>query len=228
MDKKLFSRKKFAEIAGVNPSTVSRVSHTLLKGAFYGKRIDAAHPMAQAYLARKGVDSIDLTDAVTVSADELPPEELEPVQQPSPVRVPTAKQQDARMEIEIPDVPENISHLADWTLREILHKFGTDANMVDYLKAAKSIEEIAEKRLKNAHARGELVSRSIVKNGIIDTLDGAFTRILTDGSRTIAARANAMIKSGDSVSDLEGFISAQLSTFIKPTKSKIARVLRNA
>jgi hypothetical protein len=137
-------------------------------------------------------------------------------------------QDPAPNETELREIPDNLANLADWTIRDVIHRWGTDTAFVDWLKAVKEIEMVAERRLKNAQARGELISRHVVKSGMIDTLDGAFTRMLTDGAKTIATRTHSLVKTGAGVQEIEDLVAKQLSTFIKPTKAKITRVLRNA
>ena len=46
-------RTDFAALAGVNPSAVTRACLTRLRDAVIGKRIDAAHPCAIAYVKEK-------------------------------------------------------------------------------------------------------------------------------------------------------------------------------
>lgn len=129
---------------------------------------------------------------------------------------------------QILEVPEDIQAFADMTLRELVEKFGTDVRFVDWLKATQTIEAINEKRLKNAQTRGELVSRSLVKIGIIEPIDAAHIKLLTDGAKTIARRASAMTSAGRELGEIEAFVADQISSFIKPVKSKVARALNNA
>jgi hypothetical protein len=126
------------------------------------------------------------------------------------------------------DIPEDIRKFADYTLRDLIAQFGTDVAFLDWLKATKAIEDIHEKRLKNAEKAGELISRAVVSDGLISTIDGAFTRMLTDGAKTIAVRTHSLVTTGAEVGDIEDLVSKQLTTFIRPTKSKLARVLKNA
>ena len=128
----------------------------------------------------------------------------------------------------IHDIPEDIKNFADMTLRELIQRFGTDIAFLDWLKAVKEIENINEKRLKNAQTRGELVSITLVKTGVIEHFEIAFNKLLTDGAKTIARRITAMNGAGKSVEDCEAFVADQVSSFIKPAKAKIARALRNA
>lgn len=279
---KLLSRSQFAKLAGVNPSTVTRLCSTLLQRAVAGKQIDAVHPDAVKYLADRdraqtpppatGVDplyqsAVDMcrdtgrysisglqrglgisfarakaivavmkAGGVTKENDEKPKRDLsrKPIGQ-EVVRL-TKKsealerfsQEPEPNERELREIPADLAKLADWTIRDVIHRWGTDTAFVDWLKAVKEIEMVAERRLKNAQARGELISRHVVKSGMIDTLDGAFTRMLTDGAKTIATRAHSLVKTGAGVQEIEDLVAKQLSTFIKPTKAKITRVLRNA
>jgi len=114
------------------------------------------------------------------------------------------------------------------TLRELIQRFGTDGAFVDWLKATKAIEDINEKRLKNAVTRGELVNIKLVKLGVIEHFETMFNKLLTDGAKTIARRITSMHGAGRSVEDCEAFAADQVSSFIKPAKAKIARALRNA
>lgn len=296
---KLVSRSEFARIAGVNPSTVTRLSETQLKAAVYGKRIDVAHPAAVAYLERQeraqtpaaatGLDPL-YEDAVAwcsesgryapsaiqralrigynracgilqmMTAAGLVPEKDKPATPPSSVTkarpepvtfttdgdgnaviridtdapkprgqaaVKAAKKAAAADEI-VFEVPEDIQAFADMTLRELVEKFGTDARFVDWLKATQTIEAINEKRLKNAQTKGELVSRQLVKVGVIEPIDSAHIKLLTDGAKTIARRATAMHDAGRELEEIEKFVADQITSFIRPVKAKVARALKDA
>lgn len=126
------------------------------------------------------------------------------------------------------EVPEDILSFAEMTLRQLIERFGTDTAFCDWLKATKSIEDINEKRLKNAATEGELVSRHLVKVGIIDPINEAHIRMLADGSKNIAVNMIAMHDSGSTLSDCEKFVAEQISSFIRPVKSKVSRALMNA
>lgn len=126
------------------------------------------------------------------------------------------------------EVPGDIQAFADMTLRELIEKFGTDTRFVDWLKATQTIEAINEKRLKNAVSRGELVNRNLVRVGIIEPIDAAHIKLLTDGAKTIARRASAMTAAGREPEEIEKFVADQISSFIRPVKSKVARALSNA
>lgn len=278
---KLVSRSKFSDLAGVNPSTVTRVCKTILAGAVVGKQIDVAHPDAVAYLEKQVhaatpapapgldphyqeaiesctetgrwsvsqiqrscrvgynratailetmkrlgvvpnvVDAQDFTETLTTFIEKT--KSKKPV---GAAAVKEAKKQ-AYSEERLIEIPEDIEEFADMTLRELISRFGTDVRFVDWLKATQSIEAINEKRLKNAQTKGELVSRHLVKVGIIEPIESAHIKLMTDGAKTIARRAAAMAQAGKEVAEIEAFAVDQISSFIKPVKAKVDRALRN-
>jgi len=124
------------------------------------------------------------------------------------------------------EIPEDITAFADMSLRELVTRFGTDIRFLDWLKSIKMIEDINEKRLKNAVSKGELVNRDLVKLGIIDPIDAAHIKLLTDGVKTIARRATAMHDAERPLDDVEKFVKDQITSFIRPIKSKVARTLK--
>lgn len=126
------------------------------------------------------------------------------------------------------EIPEDITAFADMSLRELVTRFGTDIRFLDWLKSIKMIEDINEKRLKNAVSKGELVGREIVKLGIIDPIDAAHIKLLTDGAKTIARRATAMHNAERSLDDIEKFVKDQITSFIRPIKAKVNRTLKDA
>ncbi len=126
------------------------------------------------------------------------------------------------------EVPEDIQAFADMTLRELIDRFGTEGRFVDWLNATQKIEAINEKRLKNATTKGTLISRDLVKFGVIDTFNAAHLRLMKDGAKSIAAGVVSKHSSGAELSEVEAFVSDILGSFIKPIKSKITRVLKDA
>lgn len=138
------------------------------------------------------------------------------------------KKRQAAQENEIIEIPDDIQSFADMTLRELIEKFGTDTRFVDWLSATQKIESINEKRLKNAQTQGELVSRALVRVGIIEPINACHIKLLTDGAKTIARRVTAMHSANRSLEDIEKFVAEQITSFIRPVKAKVARALKNA
>lgn len=144
----------------------------------------------------------------------------------------TTKKQEAMQALEsgltIHEVPEDIQAFADMTIRELIQRFGTDTAFCDWLKATKSIEDINEKRLKNAVTQGELVSRELIKVGVIEPIDACHIKLLTDGAKTISRRVMAMHSAERGLDEVEDFVKDQITSFIRPVKAKVARNLKNA
>ena len=126
------------------------------------------------------------------------------------------------------EVPEEIEAYADMTLRELISRFGTETAMIDWLKATKEIEIIHEKRLKNAQTEGKLVSRDLIKLGVIDHYEAAHIKLLTDGAKTIARRATALHAADTDIGEIERFVKDQITSFLRPVKTKVERTLKNA
>jgi len=235
MSANLIRKSAFADLVGVTPAAVTKATRVggILHAAMLGKKLDTTHPAALAYAEEHKSE-------ITVSVDGGEPIPLEefndqigvpPVINPaSTPRGHVAKNQAKKMgqfEEGSFTVPEYIGELADMTLRDLIMKFGTDVRFVDWLKATKEIEMINEKRLKNAESEGTLVSRHLVKVGILEPIDSAHIKLLTDGAKTIARRSVALHESGKNLLEVEEFIVDQISSFIRPVKAKVARALKN-
>ena len=87
---------------------------------------------------------------------------------------------------------------------------------------------IQGRRLKNAQMVGILISRDLVKVGVIEPFDEAHRRMMSDGASTIVVRVLAMAASGKSDTEMEGFVKDQVASFIKPAKQQIKRALESA
>ncbi len=194
---------------GVSPATVTRMCRDKLLPAIVGKKINMLHPTAIEYLSEKDKPKR------TVKGNES-------------VRINKKSESIDNLSQQVYDEPGDINNFIDMTLREIITRFGTDIGFVDWLKATKAIEDIHEKRLKNAVTKGDLVNRRLVKIGVIDVINGAHVKLLLDGSRTIAKRVATMQKTGESIANMESFVRDQITSFIKPVKAKITRTLKNA
>lgn len=280
MQKRLVTKSRFAKMAGVNPSTVTRISKTILKEAAEGKYIDAAHPIAIKYLEDREYAQTNSTDdgvdplyekAIAICNEKgrydkafiqrnlhigynraseifnmmddngLVSQSKEPLKKSKPAKpsvekprgqaaVKEAKKQKPPLEkIEgSVDIPKDIQEFADFTLRELIDKFGTDSRFIDWLNALQKIEAINEKRLKNAQTEGKLISRRLVKIGIIDPINGAHLKMLKDGSKSIAAGVISKHEAGSELSEVEAYVSDIMRSLIKPVKNKITRALKNA
>lgn len=124
-------------------------------------------------------------------------------------------------------IPDEIQSLAELTLRELVDRYGSASRFEKWLSSVQKIEAIEEKRLSNAETRGTLISRHLVRSAVIDPIDGVFTRLLTDGAKTIASRAHAIALGGGDVLDVRHMIDDVLQGFIKPAKRKMSNKALN-
>ena len=124
------------------------------------------------------------------------------------------------------EIPPRIVEFLEWTLREVIEKFGTDDAFVNFLKATKVIEDIEKSRIANAEKAGTLVSRKLVKVGFIDAVNSTHRRILSDGVKRIAAEVFEMCEAGQDVREAEAFVMSQIQSYIRPMKDKIAQRMK--
>lgn len=226
---KLVTKAELARIVGVTAAAITKAARNEFPKAITSKRININHVDVIKYLVRHNIEVPD-QPAPTVKK-KPPPKPMKGIQSLSSTKKHYAQAALVDSETETTTtehgIPEEISAFADMTLRELIKRFGTDMAFVDWLKATKAIEDINEKRLKNAVARGELVNRQIIKVGVFDPINETFNKLLTDCSKTISVRVKAMLASGQSTGDCEKFISDQMGSFIRPAKVRIARTLKN-
>ena len=215
----LVTRSEFARRAGVSPAAVTKAAVKRIKAACVGKRIDFNHAKAKEYIAAQS--------GTTTAKTTKPPKKKTHTRGTAAAK--EQKKQDSLDKLgdgKIHEVPADIEAFADMSLRELIRRFGTETAFMDWLKATKEIEIINEKRLKNAETMGELVSRDLIKVGIIEPIDTAHRNLLTDGAKTMSIRAIAMHKSGKSTEEIEAWISEQMTTFIRPVKAKVNRIIK--
>lgn len=216
-------------MAGVNPSTVSRILKTILDGADVGGRVDMDHPSVQKYLSDKGIDSTSPLIKAAKKSDPKTPKKGRPKRSTTSARIKSEELPESAPPPEKKSngyEKEDVTQYLDMTVNEVVFRHGTDANFLEFLKSVKEIELIEERRLKNAQTKGELVHKNLVKLGIIDPFEEAHVKMLVDGAKKIAMEGKAIIDSGGDAKELEKYISETLSSFIKPAQSKIKRAMK--
>lgn len=205
----LVSKAEFSKICGLSRSAVTQACNKSLKEAMVGQRVDMAHTLAVAYKKKA------LTPRV----------KPDPVAPKQPISASSMGEQGRLRTVDVEAT--DVTAYLDMTLRDVVARFGTDEAFKNFLSATKIIEDIHDKRLRNAEKAGELISREAVKSGLIDTINTTFIRMLSDGSKTIAVRAKASLETGETIQDIELMVADQLGSFIRPAKAKMARILRN-
>lgn len=225
----IVSKAQFARMAGVSGAAITKAVGTKrLNHAVVGKRIDASHADAVAYLDAQGRGGLDVTAPSLGSETDIISTKV-PERSPD-TRGAGVKKEKKKHEGELSpdaDLPGEIYDLLDLSFREILDRYGTEARFVDVLSAGQKVESIKSSRVKTAQSEGKLISRVLVKNGVIDVFNSAHLRLMKDGAKSIAAGAISKHSSGASATEVEAYVSDILGSFIKPIKSKIVRTLKN-
>lgn len=97
-------------------------------------------------------------------------------------------------------------------------------------KTALEIQKLAAQarhlELKNAQIEGRLIAREVVKSGIFVPIETMFVRLLSEGSKTIAAKVHPLIKGGAPVEEVEAEIRKRLTAFIRPAKAAMKKALK--
>jgi hypothetical protein len=97
-------------------------------------------------------------------------------------------------------------------------------------KTALEIQKLAAQarhlELKNGQIERRLVAREVVKNGIFVPIETMFVRLLSEGSKTIAAKVHPMIKGGAPVEEIEEEVRKRLTAFIRPAKAAMKKALQ--
>lgn len=207
MPQQLVTRSEFARMAGVSPAAVTQAcSRGELGDAMHGRRIDAAHARARAYLKRNRKNG-----RTKVAA---------------PVETPVLPAS-SDGEIHLAGVtPEDAALIADLTTREVVRRFGTMTQFRDWLDSLKRIEEIREKRIKNDEATGRLIPREPVKAYVFAAIDAVNRRLLSDAPKSIAARLDAMTKSGATLEERELVVRELIGSQLKPVRDQAMKSLR--
>lgn len=214
---KTLTHADFGRRVGVSKQAVSKAAKEgSLKEAAVGDRIDANHPAAIKYAKRP---------------------RKRPKPDPKPDSVATvAKDTDGEPtngagshgDTMITDSGLDISRYADFTLRELVDRFGSVRALKDWLEALKKIEDIREKRLNNEEVQQNLISRELVKTHVFGFLDAGNRRLLGDASKTIARRLYGLARSGAPVEEAEALVREIIGSQLEPQKQRVAKLLREA
>lgn len=124
------------------------------------------------------------------------------------------------------NLPDDVKAYADYTVRQVVEKFGGGVQFLHWLNAMQKIQGIEEKQLKNAQTRRELIRRDLVHAAVIDPFNSVLLRLLQDGSKTIAAGLKAKVEAGATLPELELFVTDQIGSYVRPVKDKVMRGLR--
>lgn len=226
MGKYLVNRKIFEKEFKINKGNFSRHFKDVnkLAPAADGDYLDINHKNVYHYLSNLRKKAMTLEEFKRRNPPYLG-EVIIRVANDAPIKANGALK-DAYNDPDFLNVPSDIVEFLDLTLRDIFKKFGTQEKFYNHLKAVQSIVSINEKILKNAAIEGDLVSRDKVQKGVIDVVNSALLRLMSDGAKNITATAMSKHMAGDSMDTIEKHVSDVIGSFIKPMKSKINNALK--
>jgi hypothetical protein len=241
---KLVSRTDFAKAFGISQGAVTKLCRKTIAAACVGKRIDMGHPSVAVYAAKKAQRDnacIEKTlEAAEAAAAVAPPAQVEtPVAQDvtttkigAPVKPARAKGRKASPLISDgfmqPPDDEELGKFGNMKLSTILKKYGTMTQFKDLLSASKTIEDIHAKRIANAKASGDLISRTLVNTHVFGAMEALLVRLIQDSPRTIVARVVAAHESGETIEECEIIVRDLQSTQIKGMKKEVTKGLKSA
>lgn len=227
----LISMAKLAKLAGVSRAAVSLACKKggALFTALCDSKIDTEAEASRRYIRKKGLDPSIVFDVNYVQPLKSKNSSAKKVG--SGKAAGTSSSAPASPFYPPADpLPTGDSDPQDFeskTLAELCEIFGTDERFKTWTDARKKLTEIRKNDIANAKSVGELVSRKMVKIIIIDPIESAHKKLLTDVAKTISIRAAAMCTAGEKQEDIEAFVADQITSIIRPVKAKIKRAFRN-
>ena len=236
---KLISKADFSRQYSISQSMVTKLSKGSLLKAMVGKRIDIAHPTVELYLAKKLKRKQTAETKAAKSIDDLQAAaEAAPASQLTVLPTATAPKVRRGRPKAVKDVisdgfmqppdDDELGQFAEMKLKTLLKRYGTLGQFKDLLSATKLIEEILAKRISNAKASGDLISREHVHAHVFGAIESILIRLIQDSPRTIAARVIIALESGDTPEDVEVIIRDLLSSQIRGMKKEVTKGLQSA
>ena len=216
----LIRKKDLAKLAGLTAGAVTQaISSGRIKHALVGGKIDSEHPETIEFIKGGRLRVEQNAAGRKKTGFGSPKLRQSDINYNLPVRSPEF------ISDRIIEIPEDLRHCVDMSLRQIIEIYGTAPTFKEWLSAVAQIDKIYKVRLENAAKEGTLVSRELVQQGVIDPFDGAHRNLLADGSRTLVTELTAMIKSGDTREDCESYARDKMSSFLKSAKATALRSL---
>ena len=115
----------------------------------------------------------------------------------------------------------------DYTLGDIVAKFGTMPAFASMLQAADKVESIHARRLEADRKTGELISRGFVKKNILGLVEQIFQRLLAEMPVSLATEVHTMCSTGATLEEVQQAIhdgvARELKTIKRDAKKEIKR-----
>lgn len=198
------NKATFAARCGVSPAMITQWTKPgkPLAAAMSGKKINVNHPAAKKFML---AHDTEIPDQRSLSKHKRGPKKT-----PVP-------------EIEESPLPE---HYLKMPFEEVIRKFGTAPALVEWTKAAKLMEDLRDKRLRNDERENQYIPRDVMTK-VMAEFSRCFSLQLNDAAKTIASRLKTMVKSKRSTEDMIVFTEDQIGAPIVNAKKRINDWLKN-
>jgi hypothetical protein len=231
------SRADLARIAGVSRMAITKQCKGSLAPACVEDRVDLDHPAVKAFIARH-----DRSDAVPPAVPKpVPAKPARPTKVRKPTKKAAKRQPPTRPETaqtkppperkrpRAPALDESgySDELAEFTLEQIVNRWGTVRAYKDILEAHEKRERARKNRLDNEQTERTLVPREPITAFVFGTIDATQKRILTDAAKTVVRRLYALHNNGGSEEQGETLFRELMSAQLAPVRATALRVLRH-
>ena len=226
--KNLIKKSKLAQMAGVSRTAANKFLVNKMPDSMVGKFVDLDHPLVRKYLFKHTGDekyNKEIEKTKPEKKTKRPPAQGQ-AKGPEAVARNKAIERDEYIELETLD--DDIQKLAHRSLLELCEIFGSNASFLEWLKALKSIEEVAKLRIFNEKELGNLVALELVRRAFVAPIENCHIQLLTDGMQTMAVQIFAKMKSDCTEQDIEDYMRAYVGKYIKRAKADVKRALRDA
>jgi hypothetical protein len=217
--------------------------------ALSGDLVDFDHPSVRAWAAERDVD---LTERLKERAGgtEAPtkPRREPPAKAPATTRAEAAS--GPRKKVKVPargagmvredavkhldaiatklDEGVDVGVIARMTLQEVVERWGTQAELKEWLAAVRTLEEIRAKQIKNEGDMGTLIERDYVEKHVFAHIDATNKKLLQDAPSRLANEVTALCRTGATLEDVERLIRNTVGSYLTNVKTQTVRALKNA
>lgn len=223
---RLISRAELSKRVRVNRSFVYKECNEggALYAAMVGQKVNLEHPAAYAFCHKYDYQEPDQVEVALAATKEQ--KEKEKQKRIAQQRAEVAP----RMDTLPPDAKDNDDHDAEeWLnmpLREIIARFGTQAQFKEYVAAAKNLVHMRGQEEDQARKRKEYIHR-VHAERLVVMVDGMTKSLLSDAATNIATTVEAQVKAGAEKTEIERTLRETISRTIKGSKAQLERSLRS-
>jgi hypothetical protein len=114
------------------------------------------------------------------------------------------------------------------TLYEIIRFYGSDAKFSKVIQAMKQVAELEAKQITIAQQRGDVISRSLVKERVFGAFEAANMKLLNDLPGSITRFLSSAIKTGTPPEEAEKEVRQMISMVLNDAKVSAKRAVTNA